>query len=453
MSEAAFTSRAEPTEASFEKLKPGPGKSAAQVLEHQCERIQGAMLQIVAERGYRSVTVRELARVAGVSSRTFYQRYSGTEECFLSTHESIARGIARRVAAAQVGEVDWRKCLRVTIDTYLAELQREPLAARFLLIDAYVAGAEALEQVRDAEQTLEARIIDCFALAPHQSALPPQLARGIVVGVMCVARFRLSKTSNPDLTQLTDELSSWAAAVFNTFRADAGLVPPLTPQRSSSPSPATVPKGKHPHWAASDERGLIVSALAKLSASEEYRELTVSKVRASAGASRKKFHTHFEGIEDCFQEAVDLYTSNIVFYLDAHQSADFSLDWRFEDPVALLCDCVTRDSALSTLGFVDVFCSGAVGVHSLEQFIEGIGELLAGANVKDLSQPVVVEASAAAVWGTIREEILCRRRSRLSETASLLRIFVAVSGLNTGKGTKDYDSSRDTSVQTVTMAI
>lgn len=449
MTEAALTSRAEPPEASFEKLKPGPGKSAEQVTEHQCERIQAAMLQIVAERGYPSVTVRELARVAGISSRTFYQRYSGKEECFLRTHESIARGIARRVAAAQAGEVDWRRCLRATIDTYLVELQREPLAARLLLIDAYVAGSEALEQVRCAERTLESRIVDCFELGPHHSTLPSQLARGIAVGVMCVARFRLSKDNKPELTQLTDELTSWVAAIFKAFRADVGPVPP-PPLRSRSVDPSTAPKKKHPHWAASDERGLIVSALAKLAGSEGYQELTVRKVRASAGASRKKFNMHFEGIGDCFQEAVDLYTSNIVFYLDAHQGIDYSMDWRSEDPVALLCDCVTHDSALATLGFVDVFCSGAVGVHSLEQFINGIVELLAGSGRNGSSATTALEASAAAMWGTIREEVLSRRRSRLPEIASLLRIFAAVSAATNDTGFRDDESSAKR-LQTVTL--
>ena len=200
--EALVASAAAPPEPLYEKLKPGPGRSASEVAEHQRARIQAAMLKIVAERGYRAVTVRDLAQRASVSSRAFYKHYSGKEECFLCTHDSIAQRIDRRVSVAQQGELDWRERLRLTIDTYLGELQREPYAARLLLIDAYIAGPPALGHVRRAERALEMRLVDCFDLAAASSTLPPLVARGMAGGLICVARTRLANAGSTVGTSL-----------------------------------------------------------------------------------------------------------------------------------------------------------------------------------------------------------------------------------------------------------
>src|SRR4051812_40348248 len=81
----------------YEKLKPGPGKGAVDVARHQRRRIHSAMVKTVAERGYGAVTVRELARVAGVSTRTFYRHYPSKEECFLRVHQLIVRRVLRGI--------------------------------------------------------------------------------------------------------------------------------------------------------------------------------------------------------------------------------------------------------------------------------------------------------------------------------------------------------------------
>jgi len=52
---------------SYAKLHPGPGWTREQAASHQRARIYAAMIELVAERGYGAVTVRELVRFAGVS--------------------------------------------------------------------------------------------------------------------------------------------------------------------------------------------------------------------------------------------------------------------------------------------------------------------------------------------------------------------------------------------------
>src|SRR4051794_3964635 len=86
--------------AMFNKLKPGPGHDAAEVADHQRARIDRAMVALSAERGYRAVTVRELSRLAGVSSRAFYEQYAGKEACMLHCHSALVRRFLRELATA-----------------------------------------------------------------------------------------------------------------------------------------------------------------------------------------------------------------------------------------------------------------------------------------------------------------------------------------------------------------
>jgi TetR/AcrR family transcriptional regulator len=394
--------------------------SAAEVAEHQRTRIQGAMLQIVAGRGYPAVTVRELAQVSGVSSRAFYEHYSGKQDCFLRTHESIARGVARRVAAAQAGEPDWRKRLRLTIEAYLGELQRDLRVARLLLVDAYVAGSVALKQVRWAEQALEVRIADCFEPAKADSPLPPQITRGLAAGVICSARFQLVNNKEPAFGRLVGELTRWVSAVFNISRVEA--VPEPDFRRPTLVDSSESPTDLRPCWAAFGERDLIVSALAKLAVVEGYEGLTVRKIRTSAGASSKKFNTHFSGVADCFQNAVEVCAESIAVDQGPDPRSQDSGNRRAVDSIAFLCERVAEDPALAALGFVDVFGPGPESARSLELFLEQIGELLARQEGRRADMdPSVYGIAAAAIWGAIREEVVSGRRRQLPAVAPLLR--------------------------------
>jgi hypothetical protein len=98
---------------SVSKLKPGPGQVASDVERNQRARIHGAMVEIVGERGYRAVTVRELARLAGVSTRAFYEQFEGKEECFFSTVDLIPQRAAGNVLMGQKAQDDWQERLRL----------------------------------------------------------------------------------------------------------------------------------------------------------------------------------------------------------------------------------------------------------------------------------------------------------------------------------------------------
>jgi AcrR family transcriptional regulator len=76
---------ADPSATPVKKLAPGPGRPASKVAASQRARLQRAMFELVAEKGYEQVTVRELVSTAKVSSRAFYKHFRGVHDCFEAT--------------------------------------------------------------------------------------------------------------------------------------------------------------------------------------------------------------------------------------------------------------------------------------------------------------------------------------------------------------------------------
>ena len=84
---------------------------------------------------------------------------------------------------------------------------------------------------------------------------------------MCVARSCLVKDQESDLTALTDGLTAWASSVFMEALSNSRSDSSEAVLRQSN---AYVYENQHESWPAADERSLIVLALAKLVAVEEF---------------------------------------------------------------------------------------------------------------------------------------------------------------------------------------
>ena len=68
-------------------VKPGPRGGGVYIPELQRTRLLDATLGVVAEEGYRSLTVRRVCARAGVSNKTFYDLFSDREDCFLAAFD------------------------------------------------------------------------------------------------------------------------------------------------------------------------------------------------------------------------------------------------------------------------------------------------------------------------------------------------------------------------------
>ena len=85
----------------YRRLPTGAhGIDPEEVKRDQRERLQSAIVELIAERGYQAVRILDLTKLARVSRPTFYSLYDDKEELFLSAYDEIAQRTARTVIEA-----------------------------------------------------------------------------------------------------------------------------------------------------------------------------------------------------------------------------------------------------------------------------------------------------------------------------------------------------------------
>lgn len=390
----------------YAKLSPGPGVSAAKVGVHQRARIHGALIDLVAEQGYEAVTVRDLVRLSGVSSRAFYKHFIGKEECFLRTHELVVRCVTQRIVAAQADRGDWYERLRIAFATLGQELERNPRSARLVLIEVYGAGPTAIRQAWRAECTFEALVSEIFARAPDGLQMPPLLVKGIVAGTMRMVRARLLHFGN-EFSQLAGELSNWSLS----YRSKA-VVALVDLDRLATPRDNDLKRrltcwrsGESEVGTLADDRALILSAVAKLVAGEGYGSLSLRSICVAAGVSPRKFKACFEGVEDCFVAAVKLRADEAFTRASRAQFSNLNLSAPDGVCQAIfsLSAQIASDSTLASLCFSETLAPGIEGVRCQEDLMVSIAKSLQR-DTSSLwrSDEFALEASVGAAWGVLQ---------------------------------------------------
>jgi TetR/AcrR family transcriptional regulator len=411
-----------------DKLHPGPGMSASDVAAHQSARIYRAMIEIVARRGYEAVKVHDLAHLAGVSSRAFYELFESKEDCFLQTQDLVTRRATRRVIASQAGERDWRQRPRLIFKTFVRELEDDPLAARFALIEAYTNGPAALEQARRNEATFAMMLAESFAREPGGILVPQLLVEGMMAGVAHVTRTRLLSGRGAELVNLDEEMTNWMLSYpGKSANGLAGLDLQLV-WRDTRLQPVVVRSSSEEGeaWPQTGDRALILVSIAKLAVANGYRNLTVERIRRGAGVSRAIFKTHFEGVEDCFIAAMEQRVGEACVQAGHARTAGRTWSGGLYRAISALSDQVADDPLLAAVCLIDDFRPGSRGSRIRGQLVATVTEQLTdGAPWGDQPTALVTEASSGAVWALFHHHVV-RSLSSFSPQISASMAFMAL---------------------------
>ncbi len=401
----------------YRKLHPGPGAASEQVASDQRARIYAAMIELVAERGYGAVTVREVVRLAGVSTHTFYEHFADKDACFLRTYGLIVRRSTKQVGAAQKDCHDWRERLELALRAWTDGIAREPKAARLGLVEVFAGGGAALEQMRRAEGHYEAMIEQSFAGAPNPVPVPPLVVKGIVAGVHRVARAQLLAGRAHELPGLADELLEWMLCFRCHAAASLGRLD--GPPALARPDTATL--AIHDGAARGEDRARILDAVARLAAREGYWQLTVPRIRSAAGVSRKRFNEHFEDVHGCFIAALERLTERALAHAVPAGAGARTWPGGLHRALCSLCASIAADPVLARLGFIEVFAPGPDGMLCRERVIAGVAESLrVSAPAGQRPSELAAEASVGAVWGVIHRHVASGRAHELPRITAVL---------------------------------
>lgn len=390
----------------FAQLKPGPGAPPAEVADQQATRLRRAMVEIVAARGYEAVKVRDVVKVAGVSSKTFYRLFASKEDCFLRTHEAVIRSARGGLLAAQLGEEDWRQRPRLIYAALARAIESDPAIAQVALVDAYAGGTAALAQAHRAEETFEAMMSASLARAPDGVVVPPMVIEGMMAGVARVAGNRLLAGRQGELPGMEATMMEWAmcfpsevATGLAELDLTAVYVNPGVAREAVVDTASST----------TGDKATILAAVGKLVAADGYlySDLTVPRIRAGAGVSRKTFDGYFDDVEECFLAALEQRSAEAVAQAARAQIAGASWGGGVYRAINSFAVQIAGDPLLARVCFQNDFAGGSKGSLARLRMIVGVSDQLRDSVPSaDRVSQLSAEASAGAIWSIFHHHAL-----------------------------------------------
>lgn len=417
----------------YRKLQPRPGSSGKEVAEHQRGRIHAATIELVDEGGYEDLTVTGIARAAGVSNRTFYENFSGKDDCFLATYDLIVRHTAREVLGAMHGERNRRAKLRAGFLAFAREVAEKPSAARLVLIEAFAAHA-AFERMRHTNGLFEALVAESFTV-DGQAGPPALVVKGIVAGVTRVARARVLAGEERRLPDEVDALMQWALAIVCP---EAREVCPGSVRAATDAPTRAAPNEREPLAVVTDqllgdERTMILAAAARLAANDGYDELSVPRIRAAAGVSRRRFEQHFEGVTDCLLAALELLAGRVFAKAKRAYCRAGAWPHGIHRVVTTICREIADDPVLVRLAFFELYAPGRRTVRWRADLIAVLGCFLNASAPSEKPAGLAGEASVGAAWAALHHYATTGRAEQLPRVAGTVSYLLLAPAVGAGE--------------------
>jgi AcrR family transcriptional regulator len=159
----------------------------------QRSRIRRATGELLAKRGYASVTIELIVKRARVSFKTFYSHYANKEEVFLdlfdTAFERLQADIERQLAERP--QAPWPEQIAIGLRVFFASIAAEPLIARACLVEAPTAGPLLFERYARATAAFVPRLAEGRKLSPIGAELPDTLEDTLSGAVLWSAYQRL----------------------------------------------------------------------------------------------------------------------------------------------------------------------------------------------------------------------------------------------------------------------
>lgn len=409
------------------------GISRAEVVADQRARIYGAMVEAVSRHGYEAAPVATIARLAGVSTRTVYERFDSKEGCLLATCDAIARQAREKLSlACDAALAIGTHPLVFALEAFGNVIARHPKEAAFLLVHAPMAGPKAYEHVARAHalcaELLTVRLEQVEGARPSE-----QLVLGAIYGVSHVARVHLLDGEAEDACQRLGPLRGWALDC--AAPAAAGLEPeracrlvgdhPVVERigdgawLASTRADGAIARSRGPGERESER---LPRVAAEIAARDGYRAVNVARICEFAQIDVDDFFANFDGAEECLLAArellsVEALASALRAIEREPRAADEWCDAVHSALLALLSR-IADDPALQNVGFREPIGSEGVTrrVATMGRFAEVLVKRARFLDRFDSAEdgvarptrlaPPLSNAVVGAFWGVVQDHVL-----------------------------------------------
>jgi AcrR family transcriptional regulator len=393
----------------YRRLPTGAhGLDPEDVRRDQRERLQTALIELIAQRGYQAVRILDLTKLARVSRPTFYSLYADKEELFLAAYDEIAKRTAITIMEAYQTQGSPGERLRRAMRAFAELAAAEPEAVSLMVLGAFGAGPKALERRNRTLQALE-RSIDSSRAAAGGGAKARKAGKTdgtdltvkvILGGIREVTAARLRRGQARALPGIADELAAWAESY--PAKPPAGLGAPAAVARRKSTREADeaeegraglpaserarqaegrLPSGRHDlprQFIVKNQRERIVDATAAIVAEKGLQALTIPEIARRANVSHQTFYEMYPTKDDAFLGAqkVGLHQAFTIAVRAYEAQGD---DWPMGVAAGIraLLDYLASEPAHAHLTVVDTFAASPLaieirdtGVHAFAAYLQ-----------------------------------------------------------------------------------
>jgi AcrR family transcriptional regulator len=460
----------------YARLPRGPHPlSAPGVAHNQRIRIHGGMIEAVTTRGYPQTSVKLVVGLAGVSRRSFYEQFSGKEECFMATFDLIVnRAIKRLTDAYRAADGDQQQRLRAVLQALGAELEQNPKALRLAIADSQTAGAEGVRRLQKTTAIYEGLLAGALSgrCPPTDGAkpaankgaaagaagrdgceaLPPPVVRAIVGGLRRATQMRLLDEDTEDLQPLVREMGKWLLLFQSP--ALARLRPGPCADR---PFPQALQLEPDACGGESRRARVLRSAIETGLCERKLADLSSPRIAEGAELPFEAVMELYPDPQACYLEALDVLGDELLQLIAGAEQV--AAPWpasvcRTID--ALLAHLASSPARLMTLA-VRAPEAGPAAIASVRDLAYEVATLLTEGSPRRPRTRIAVEGIAGGLWNILYCEAIAGRGHRLpllSEHISYVvltpylgpeaavRAIVASRAAATPRGEEDEDYRR-----------
>jgi AcrR family transcriptional regulator len=412
--------------AGTERYRPLPtgthGLDPELVKRDQRSRLQKAMVELIATKGYPAVRIVDLAKLAHVSQPTFYSLYADKEDLFLSAYDQVAQRTASTVIDAYEADGTGEERLVVAMRAFAALAAQEPETTSLLVLGAFGAGSRALERRRLAIEALERSI---YARRDgNAQAQPTDLTiKFILGGIREVTAARLREGRAGELPEIADELAAWAACYPR--RLPRGLeAPPATPEGSAggggpqASARARRAEGRLPSGRSDlprkvivkSQRERIVDATAAIVAERGLAALTIPEIARRANVSNQTFYDIYSSKHEAFLGAQKVGMHQALrIAVEAYEAQGGDWPRAVDAGVRALLEYLASEPAHAHLTLVDTFAASPEAIEirnaGMSGFASYLGPGYARAGANGEVPTIAPEAVAGGIWQVLHHYI------------------------------------------------